>query len=124
WESVTWTVEFTTKLAVGPPMPPTTTPTGPVTAPGGTVATIWVSLQLTTGALIPAALGPSQNWTTLLDWVAPKPVPEMVTVPFTAAAPGKIASTAGAPSTANGKALLVSLYLTTVILPDAAFDGT
>src|SRR5262249_49359906 len=41
-ESVVWTVVFTRKSAVGPPTPATTTPTGPVGAPGGTVATIWV----------------------------------------------------------------------------------
>src|SRR3954462_8262925 len=100
-ESVTCTVGFKTKLEVGPPTVATTTPTAPVAVPGGTVATICVSLQLTTSAFGPVAFAPAKKWTVLLVCDGPKPVPVMVTVAPTGAIAGDTAVTVGAPSTVS-----------------------
>jgi hypothetical protein len=100
---------FKTKLDVGPPTVATTTPTGPVVEPGGTVATICVSLQLTTSAFGPVAFAPAKKWTVLLLCDGPKPVPVIVTVAPTGAIAGDTAVTVGAPSTVNDP-LAVALY--------------
>lgn len=54
--------------------PSTVTTTSPLVAPLGTVTPITVALQLETVAVVPL------NFTVLVPWFAPKPLPVMVTV--------------------------------------------
>ena len=63
------TVKFTPLLAT----PPTVTTTFPVFAPTGTVVAMLVGLQLVTLAAVPAKV------TMLAPWLAPNPVPAIVT---------------------------------------------
>ncbi len=72
------TVKFTLLLAC----PFTVTTTGPVVAPDGTVAVMLVALQFVVLAEVPL------NVTVLVDFVAPKLLPAIVTEEFTAPAVG------------------------------------
>src|SRR5271155_1704732 len=96
----------------------TSTVTGPVAAPAGTIATICVSLQLLTVAATPS------NVTTLSLWLGPNPAPAIVTVEPMEPADGDMPVIESASITVNetpgpGKPLTV-----TFTGPFVAFVGT
>lgn len=90
---------------------------GPVSIFGGMVATISLSLQLTTLTSVPL------KDTVLLLCVESKPLPVMVTVEPTGPASGEIVVIAGTPITANGNELPVTPNLVTVTGSVVALGG-
>src|SRR5271156_808486 len=94
--------ELTSNVGPSAVVVATSTVTGPVEAPDGTTAVIFVSFQVTTLATVPL------NVTTPSLWLAPKPVPVIVTVAPTAPAVGDIAVTERGSSTVNETLLLAT----------------
>ena len=109
---VDWTVKLTPLLAAAP----TATTTLPVVAPAGTGTTMLVADQLVGVAVVPL------NLTVLAPWVAPKPVPVMVTeVPVDPEVGDKLVMFG---VTVKSTPLLATLATVTTTLPEVAAAGT
>ena len=106
-------------VKVGPVavIPATVTVTAPVTAFAGTEAMIWELVQLVAVAVAPP------NSTTLLLWVAPKPLPLIVTGVATTPELGEMLVIATAEETVKVCELLMTPSLLTVSGP-VVVDGT
>jgi hypothetical protein len=98
--------------------PPTVTTTLPVVAPAGTVATMLVADQLVVVAVVPL------NVTVLVPFVAPKPVPVIVTELPTGPLVGDRLVTFGGTVTVKLTALLARPPAVTTTLPVVAPAGT
>ena len=99
-------------------LPATSTVTGPVAAPAGTIATICVSLQLLTVAATPSKV------TMLSLWLDPKPAPEIVTLEPTVPADGAMPVIERASITEKETPVLGNPPTVTVTGPLVAFKGT
>jgi hypothetical protein len=109
----------TAKLSPLLATPPTFTTTLPVVAPLGTLATMLLALQLVTIAVVPLKA------TELLPWVAPKPLPVIVTTVPTGPDVGFRPAIAGAAVvTVKLTPLLATPPTITTTLPVVAPIGT
>jgi hypothetical protein len=98
--------------------PCTRTTTLPVVAPVGTAATMLVADQVVVDAVVPL------NVTVLLPFVAPNPLPAIVTDAPTAPVVGERLVIAAAGTTVNATPLLLTLDTRTTTLPVVAPPGT
>jgi hypothetical protein len=98
--------------------PCTRTTTLPVVAPVGTVATMLVADHVVVDAVVPL------NVTVLLPFVAPKPLPAIVTDAPTAPVVGERLVMAAGATTVNVTPLLLTLDTRTTTLPVVALPGT
>ena len=118
-ESVTCASEVGVKVGPWAEMPATVTATAPVEAAKGTIATIWVSLQLEI-----AVTGMVFIVTVLLLCAGPNPVPLIVTEEPISPVAGEILVMDPDSSNVNEAVLLVTPLARTVMGPEVAPDGT
>jgi hypothetical protein len=108
----------TVKEALFTVWPLTVTENGPDVAPDGTRTTMLVSLQIATTEVVPL------SEMVLLPWVAPKPVPAIVTSAPTAPEVGDTLTMLSSSTTVKLRPLLAAPHAVTTTFPVVASTGT